>query len=120
MLAKEKMAEEMSKRKFYESRTHDLINQLKLNTVDIAVLWDAPVIAMPEFEAVPIEDKYQVDAITSATSGRTFSMRHVKVTVVRLNFSTEPLLAAQFAKLCLSPAGQKILTRHCYTLPDKP
>ena len=120
ILDRQKMGEEMRKRKFYESRTHDLVNQLKLNTVDIAVLWDAPVKAMPELESVPIEDQYHVDAITSATSGRTFSMRHVKVTVVRLTFSKEPLLAAQFARLCLSPAGRKILTKHCFALPEKP
>jgi molybdate transport system substrate-binding protein len=112
------MAEEIEKRKFFESRTHDLINQLKLNTVDVAVLWDAPVRAMPEFEAIPIEDKYKVDAITSATSGRTYSMEHVKVTVVRLNFSKEPLLAAQFAKLCLSDDGRNILKKHCFSLPE--
>ena len=110
-------AEEMEKRKFFESRTHDLINQLKLKTVDIAVLWDAPVKAMPEFEAVPIEEQYEVDAITSATSGKSYSIKNVKVTVVRLNFSKEPLLAAQFARLCLSPAGREILERHCFSLP---
>ena len=118
ILKKHGMAEDVEKRKFFESRTHDLINQLKLETVDIAVLWDAPVKAMPEFEAVPIEDKYKVDAVTSATSGRTHSLEHVKVTVVRLNLSREPLLAAQFAKLCLSDAGREILKKHCFALPD--
>ena len=103
--------------RFFESRTHDLINQLKLETVDIAVLWDAPVKAMPDFEAVPIEETYKVDSITSATSGRKHSMKNVKVTVVRLNFSKEPLLAAQFARLCLSPAGQEILGKHCFSVP---
>jgi molybdate transport system substrate-binding protein len=119
-LAKAGLAERMEKRKFFESRTHDLINQLKLKTVDIAVLWDAPVEAMPEFEAVPIEDKYKVDAVTSPTSGRTFSMEHVKVTVVRLNFSKEPLLAAQFARSCLSDAGRAVLKKHCFMLPTGP
>ena len=120
MLEKEGVAAAMRKRRFYESRTHDLINQLKLGTVDIAVLWDAPVKAMPEFEAVPIEDRYKVDAVTSPTSGRTYSMEHVKVTVVRLNFSNEPLLAAQFARLCLSDAGRAILDKQCFMLPDRP
>ena len=119
MLEKHGMAEAMKKRKFFESRTHDLINQLKLKTVDIAVLWDAPVKANPEFEAIPIEKKYEVDAITSATSWRTFSLEHIKVTVVRLNFSKEPLLAAQFARLCLSDAGRKILAKHRFMLPQK-
>ena len=71
-------------------------------------------------EAIPIEDKYKVDAVTSPTSGRTFSMEHVKVTVVRLTLSKEPLLAAQFARLCASDAGRAILRKHCYMLPDKP
>lgn len=114
------MEEEMGKRRFFESRTHDLVNQLKLNAVDVAVLWDAPVKAMPEFEAVPIENRYKVDAVTSATSGRTYSLEHVKVTVVRLNFGKEPLLAAQFAALCLSDAGREILKRHGFSLPMRP
>lgn len=116
-LEKAGLKDTMAKRRFFESRTHDLINQLKLKTVDIAVLWDAPVKAMPEFDAVPIEERYKVDAITSATSGRTHSIKHVKVTAVRLNLSKEPLLAAQFAKLCLSDAGRRILERHCFALP---
>ena len=114
------MAEEMEKRKFFEERAHTLVNQLKLGAVDVATFWDAEAKAMPEFEAVPIEDEYQVDAVTSATSGRTHSLRHVKVTVVRLNFSKEPILAAQFARLCLSDAGRAILRKHCYDLLQKP
>ena len=117
MLKKHGLAEELAKRKFFESRTHDLINQLKLNTVDVSVLWDAPVKAMPEFEAVPIEEQYKVDAVTSATSGKTYSIKHIKVTAVRLSLAKEPLLAAQFAKLCLSDAGREILKKHCFALP---
>lgn len=111
------MSEAMGKRKFFESRTHDLINQLKLGTVDIAVLWNAPVRVMPEFEEIPIEKEFKVDAITSATTGRTFSMERVKVTTVRLGFSKEPLLAAQFCKLCLSDKGRAILSKHGFDLP---
>lgn len=120
LFEKNEMKEEMLNRKFFESRTHDLINQLKLKTVDLAVLWDAPVKAMPDFDAVPIEEKYKVDSITSATSGRTHSIKHVKVTVVRLNFSKEPLLAAQFARLCTSPPGREIMKKHCFSLPEAP
>ncbi|MFW6163643.1 MAG: extracellular solute-binding protein [Planctomycetota bacterium] len=120
ILEKHGMAEALQSRKFYESRTHDLINQLKLETVDIAVLWDAPVEAMDQFEAIPIEEKYRVDSITSATSGRTYSLEHVKVTVVRLTLSKEPILAAQFARLCLSDEGRAILEKHCFDLPPKP
>jgi molybdate transport system substrate-binding protein len=120
LFAKSGIKEQIESRKFFESRTHDLINQLKLKTVDIAVLWDAPVKAMADFDAVPIEEKYKVDSITSATSGRTHSIKHVKVTVVRLNFSKQPLLAAQFARLCQSPAGQEILRKHCFTVPTAP
>ena len=117
-LGKGGMADAMRGRRFFESRTHDLVNQLKLNTVDIAVLWDAPVKAMPEFEAVPIEEQFKVDAVTSATSGRTYSMGRVKVTAVRLSISKEPLLAAQFAKLCLSDAGREVLRRHSFAVPS--
>ncbi|MDP6525749.1 MAG: molybdate ABC transporter substrate-binding protein [Kiritimatiellia bacterium] len=120
MLQKHGMAKAMSKRKFFESRTHDLINQLTLNTIDVAVLWDAPVKAMPEFEAVPIENRFKIDAVTSATTGRTYSIRNVKVTVVRINFSKEPLLAAQFARTCLSEGGRKILEKHRFTIPEMP
>jgi len=120
ILKKNGMAKEMEKRKFFEERTHRLMSQLKLEAVDIAVLWDAPVKEMPEFEAVPIEEKYQVDAVTSPTSGRTYSLKNVKVTIVRLNFSKEPLMAAQFAKLCQSDAGREILKKHCFELPKKP
>lgn len=119
MLEKAGMAEAMKKRKFFEERTHTLVNQLKLGAVDVATLWDAPARAMAEIDVVPIEKEYEVDAITSATSKRTFSLKHVKVTVVRLNFSKEPLLAAQFAKMCLSDAGRKILIKHCFMLPQK-
>jgi len=117
MLRRSGMAEEVGRRKFFESRTHDLVNQLKLGAVDLAVLWDAPVNAMPEIEVIPIEASYKVDAITSATTGRTYPLEHVKVTVVRLTFSNEPLLAAQFARLCLSPQGRAILDKHHFNLP---
>jgi len=119
ILEKAGFAEAIRKRKFYESRTHDLINQLKLGTVDVAVLWDAPTKEMPDLDAVPIEEKYKVDSITSPTSGRTYSLEHVKVTLVRLKFSKEPLLAAQFARFCLSEEGRKILAKHCFVLPPK-
>ena len=117
MLRKSGMDEEMAQRKFFESRTHDLVNQLKLGAVDVAVLWDAPVKAMPEFEAVPIEEEYKVDAVTSATSGRTYSLERVKVTAVQLTFSREPLLAAQFIKMCLSDEGRAVLAKHHFSLP---
>jgi len=120
LFEKNGMKDQIDNRKFFESRTHDLINQLKLKTVDLAVLWDAPVKAMPDFDAVPIEEKYKVDTITSATSGRKHSIKHVKVTVVRLNFSKEPLLAAQFARLCMSPDGRAILEKHRFSLPEAP
>jgi molybdate transport system substrate-binding protein len=113
------MVDAMKARNCFESRTHDLVNQLKLGSVDVAVLWDAPVKTMPEFEVIPIEDEYKVDAITSATSGRKHDVRRLKVNVVRLNLSTEPLLAAQFAKLCLSSMGREILEKHCFVVPDK-
>ncbi len=117
MLEKAGVVKEMETRKFFESRTHDLVNQLKLGTVDIAVLWSAPVRSVPEFDEVPFEEEYKVDAVTSATTGRTFSMKHVKVTLVRLKFSKEPLLSAQFAKVCLSDEGQAILKKHGFDLP---
>jgi len=120
MLKKMGIDKQVAKREFYESRTHDLISQLKLGTVDIAVLWDAPVRADPGFEAIPIEPKYRVDSVTSASSRRTYSLEHVKVTVVRMTFAKEPLLAAQFAKLCQSRAGRRILARHKFDLPAKP
>jgi len=113
------MAEAMKKRKVFEERTHTLVNQLKLGAVDVATLWDAPAKAMEEIDVVSIEDEYKVDAVTSATSGRTYSIEHVKVTVVRLKFSAEPLLAAQFAKLCSSDEGRAILTKHCFDLPER-
>ncbi len=119
ILEKHGFAEELKKRKFYESRTHDLINQLKLGTVDVAVLWDAPTKEMPDLEAIPIEEKYKVDSVTSPTSGRTFSLEHIKVTLVRLTFSKEPLLAAQFARFCISDEGRKILAKHHFMLPPK-
>jgi len=118
MFRKRNIAGELQNRKFFEERTHTLVNQLKLGAIDIATLWDAPAKTMPEIDVVPIEDEYKVDAVTSATTGRTYSVTRVKVTVVRLNFSNEPLLAAQFAKLCLSEAGRKILQKHCFVLPD--
>jgi len=72
---------------------------------------------MPEFDVVEIEDEFRVDAVTSATSKRSYSLKDVKVTAVRLNLSKEPLLSAQFAKICLSPEGREILRRHCFRLP---
>ncbi|NQT91305.1 MAG: substrate-binding domain-containing protein, partial [Lentisphaerae bacterium] len=117
MFRKGGMAEAMAQRKFFESRTHDLVNQLKLGAVDVAVLWDAPVKAMPEFEVVPIEEKYRVDAVTSATTGRTYSLERVKVTAVQLTFSREPLLAAQFVRICLSDKGRAVLAKHHFSLP---
>jgi molybdate transport system substrate-binding protein len=118
LLKKYGMAKAMENRAIFEERTHTLVNQLKLGAVDVATLWDAPAKAMAEIDVIPIEEKYHVDAVTSATSKRTYDPQNVKVTVVRLNLSTEPLLAAQFAKTCLSEAGRAILQTHCFTLPD--
>ena len=119
ILRKQGMAEALEKRKFFESRTHDLINQLKLGAVDVAVLWDAPTYSMPDLEVVPIEEKYRIEAITSPTSGRTFSLKHIKVTLVLLNFAKEPILAAQFARLCLSERGRAILKKYHFQLPGE-
>lgn len=113
------MAEEIEKRKAFEDRKHSLVNQLKLGAVDVATLWDAPARAMAEIEVVPIEEKYKVDSVTSATSGKTYNLKVIKVTVVRLNLSKEPLLAAQFARMCVSDAGREILKKHKYRLPPK-
>ncbi len=120
ILRKNGMDKEMEKRKAFEDRKHSLVNQLKIGAVDVATLWDAPAMAMKEIDTVPIEEKYQVDAITSATSGKKHSLKNVKVTVVRLNLSKEPLLAAQFARLCTSEAGRAVLTRYKFRLPPKP
>ena len=119
MFRKHGIAEILAKRKFFEERTHTLVNQLKLGAIDVATLWDAPAKAMEEIDVIPFEEEYMIDAVTSATTGKTYSMRFVKVTVVRLNFSREPLLAAQFAKMCLSDEGRKILAGHHYQLPDR-
>jgi molybdate transport system substrate-binding protein len=120
ILKEQKLDQKMLKRKFTEDRTHALVNKLKLGAVDIAVLWDAPTRAMDDVEEIPIESKYRVDAVTSATSGKTYPVDKVKVTVVRIALSKEPLLTAQFAKMCLSEAGRKIMKRHRFELPPKP
>ena len=120
ILRKNGMAEAMEKRRAFEDRTHSLVNQLKLGAVDVATLWDAPSRAMAEIDVVPIEEEYKVDAVTSATSGKTYSVKRVKVTVVRLSLSAEPLLAAQFARLCVSKAGREVLKRHCFQVPAEP
>jgi molybdate transport system substrate-binding protein len=113
------MADAMRERAIFEERTHTLVNQLKLGAVDVATLWDAPAKAMEEIQAIPIEDKYKIDAVTSATSNETYDPQRVKVTVVRLTMAEEPLLAAQFAKFCLSDTARSILKKHKFTLPDE-
>ncbi|MBD3315161.1 MAG: molybdate ABC transporter substrate-binding protein [Chitinivibrionales bacterium] len=113
------MADAMRKRAIFEERTHTLVNQLKLGAVDVATLWDAPAKAMEEIEAIPIEKKYRIDAVTSATSNKTYDPQRVKVTVVRLTLADEPLLAAQFAKFCLSDTARHILKKHRFALPDE-
>ncbi len=117
IMRKHEMADAMLQRAIFEERTHTLVNQLKLGAVDVATLWDAPAKAMEEIEVVPIEEEYQIDAITSATSKRTYNPQRIKVTAVRLKTSAEPLLAAQFVKLCLSETGQEALKKHCFGLP---
>ena len=117
IMRKHSMADAMLERAIFEERTHTLVNQLKLGAVDVATLWDAPAKAMEEIDVVPIETEYQIDAITSATSKRTYNPQRIKVTTVRLTTAAEPLLAAQFAKLCLSETGQAALKKHCFGLP---
>jgi molybdate transport system substrate-binding protein len=112
------LADAMNERAFFEERTHTLVNQLKLGAVDVATLWDAPAKDMEEIDVIPIGDAYQIDAVTSATSRETYDPQKVKVTVVRLSLAAEPLLAAQFARLCLSPDGRRILEKHQFTLPE--
>jgi molybdate transport system substrate-binding protein len=119
IMRKHNMADAMLQRAIFEERTHTLVNQLKLGAVDVATLWDAPAKAMEEITVIPIEDEYQIDAVTSATSKRTYNPQRVKVTAVRLSTAAEPLLAAQFAKLCLSEAGRAILKKHCFALPNE-
>jgi molybdate transport system substrate-binding protein len=124
MFETHKLADRMSKkidaRTAIEERTHGLVNKLKLGTVDAAVLWDAPTKADPEIRAIPIDPEYRVDTVTSATSGETYSVDKIKVTVVRLTLSKEPLLTAQFARMCLGDLGRRILQEHKFTLPPKP
>ncbi len=119
ILEKHKLADKMTKHGFVEDRTHALTNKLKLDAVDAAVLWDAPSRATEGVEVVPIEAKYEVDAVTSATSGKTYDVSKVKVTVVRLTLSKEPLLTAQFAKMCLGDRGREILRHHKFVLPKR-
>ncbi len=119
IMEKNGMADDMRERAFFEERTHTLVNQLKIGAVDVATLWDASAKAMEEIEVVPIKDKYKIDAVTSATTKETYDPQRVKVTVVRLTMSEEPLLAAQFARFCLSDTGRSILKKHQFTLPDK-
>ncbi len=119
IMEKHGMADAMRERAIFEERTHTLVNQLKLGAVDVATLWDAPAKAMEEIQAIPIEDKYKIDAVTSATSNETYDPQRVKVTVVRLTMADEPLLAAQFAKFCLSDTARSILKKHQFTLPDE-
>ncbi len=111
------IADKMRKRKIFEDRRHALVNQLLIGSVDVAVLWDAMAKNTPGIEVIPIEDKYWIDTITSATSGKKFDARRAKVTVVRLTVSKEPLLAAQFAKLCLSEEGRRIFAKYHFQLP---
>jgi molybdate transport system substrate-binding protein len=119
ILKKHKLVDRVKAHGFVEDRTHALVNKLKLDAVDLAILWDAPTRAMPDVEAVPIEKKYEVDAVTSATSGKTYRVDKIKVTAVRLAISKQPLLAAQFARMCVSAAGREVLARHRFTLPKE-
>jgi molybdate transport system substrate-binding protein len=118
ILKKNNMAEAIEKRQFFEDRKHSLVNQLLVGTVDVVTLWDAPARFMKEVEAIPIAKEHKIDSITSATTGVTFDTRKIKVSVVRLSISKEPLLAAQFARVCTSPAGRKILAKHKFNLPE--
>ncbi len=119
IMEKHGMADAMRERAIFEERTHTLVNQLKIGAVDVATLWDAPAKAMEEIEDVPIEKQYEIDAVTSATSQEAYDPQRVKVTVVRLTTADEPLLAAQFARFCLSDTARHILKKHRFTLPDE-
>jgi len=118
-LKKSGLYESMNRRKPFESRSSgDLGNQLKLGSLDAVVMWDAIARSLPDaITIVPIEPEYHVDAISSATSGKTFDVREIKVTIVPLVFAKEPLLGAQFARLAMSEAGRDVWVRHGFVLP---
>ena len=113
------MYDAMDQRGPFESRSSgDIAAQLRLGTIDVAVMWDAIARSLPEsIDLVPIEPEYKVDAITSATTGRTYEVGQVKVTIVTLTFAKEPLLAAQFARLAVSPEGRAVWARHGFNVP---
>ena len=121
-LRKHGLYEKMDARKPFETRSSgDLANQLELGSIDAAVMWDAIARSLPDdIDLVPIEEKYRLDAVTSATSGRSYPVRDVKVTVVELTFAKEPLLAAQFARLAASEKGKTIWKRHHFDLRPLP
>jgi len=116
------MYEQMDARKPYENRSSgDLANQMKLGTLDVVVMWDALARRLPDvLELVPIEKEYQIDGVTSATTGQTYPVKNVKVTVVELTFSKEPLLAAQFARFATTKTAQAVWIRHGFAVEPRP
>ena len=106
MLKKAGLTESVMKNAVLVSRASgDLVTALGLGKVDAIVAWDALIRRDASLKLIPIEDNYQVDAVTSAT-GKVYAVARVSVTMSVLKSSKDVDAITKFLDFAAGPEGR--------------
>ncbi len=105
----------MSRKGLLVSRSSgDLVNALDLGTVDVIVAWDSLIHRKKGLKAIPIDAKYQVDAVTSATSV-VYPVKFVNITCSTLKSAKAPAAAKAFLDFASSPEQRAVFQKYAFS-----
>ena len=108
----------MSKKNLLVSRSSgELVNALGLGSVDAIVAWDALIRRNKDLKVIPIEEKYKVDAVTSAT-GKTYVARTVNITLSTLKSANDAAAAKAFLDFASGPEGRAAFEKFHFSAPE--
>ena len=117
-LKKAGLADAVMKNAMLVSRASgDLVNALTLGSVDAVVAWDAVIRGRADkngLKVIPIEEKYRVDAVTSATN-KTYDVKAVRVTLSTLKSSKDPAAAKAFLDFAAGPDGRAAFAKFFFS-----
>jgi len=115
ILKKSNFEEALRKNAVLVSRSSgDLVNALTLGSVDAVVAWDAIIRRDKTLKVVPIAEKYQVDAVTSAT-GKDYPVERLYVTISVLKSTENASAMEKLLDLAASEEGQAVFRRVGFT-----
>jgi len=115
MLKKANIEEAVMKNASLTSRSSgDLVNALGLGSVDAIFAWDALIRRDKTLKLIPIEPRYEVDAVTSAT-GKSYHVRNIYITISVLKSTGDSSAVRKLVELARSPEGQAVFKRQGFT-----